>query len=165
VTLSGTGLSGATSVTVSGTGVNAITVPSFTVVNDTTITANFTIGATAAITGALATHTVQVNGPGGTSNTVNFTVFGPTVASITPASGARGTTVPVTITGVGLNGATAVTAGGGLTITITSINPAGTSLTANIAVSAAAAVGARPVRVTTPGGVTPINAAVQFTVQ
>ncbi len=93
VTLTGANLTGATAVTVSGTGVNAITVSNLVVVNDTTITATFTIQAGAAITGGNATHTVSVQTPGGTSNTVSFTVFGPTVASITPVSGRRGTTV------------------------------------------------------------------------
>jgi hypothetical protein len=161
VTVTGTSLTGATAVTVSGTGVS---VPSFTVANDTTITASFTITAGAAITGTGATHTVSVQGPGGTSNTVTFTVFGPTVASISPTSGKRGTAVPVIITGTGLNGATSVTAGGGLTITINSINATGTQLNATIAVGSGAALSTRSVRVVTPGGTTPINAAVTFTV-
>ena len=157
VTLTGTNLTGATGITVSGTGV---TVSNLAVVNDTTITATFTMTA-----GATASNrNVTVNAPGGTSNAVTFTVQLPTVASINPTSGARGATVPVTITGTGLNGATSVTAGGGLTITITSIDPAGTSLTANIAVGAGAATTTRNVRVVTPGGTTAINNAVQFTV-
>jgi hypothetical protein len=172
VTLTGTNLTGATAVTVSGTLANAIAVSNLVVVNDTTITATFTIGATASITGAAATHTVSVQTPGGTSNTVSFTVFGPTVASITPASGARGTTVTgVTITGTGLNGATAVTAapplGGGpngLTISAPVVNAAGTQLTVNITISGTAGLSTRNVRVNTPGGTTPVNAAVTFTV-
>ena len=170
VTLNGTNLTGATAVMVSGTGANAI---SATIVTntDTTITATFTILAGASITGPAATHTVQVSTPGGTSNTVNFTVFGPTVASITPTSGRRSTTVPVTITGVGLNGATSVTAapgvGGGpngLTISAPVVNLAGTSLTVNITISGTAGLSTRNVRVVTPGGTTPVNTGVTFTV-
>ena len=171
VTLTGTNLTGATAVTVSGTGANAIAVSNLVVVNDTTITATFTIQAGAAITGANATHAVSVQAPGGTSNTVSFTVFGPAVVSITPASGKRGTTVPVTITGTGLNGATSVTAppplGGGpngLTISAPVVNAAGTQLTVNITISGTAGLSTRNVRVATPGGTTPINAAVTFTV-
>ena len=171
VTLTGTNLTGATAVTVSGTAANAIAVSNLVVVNDTTITATFTIQAGAAITGANATHAVSVQTPGGTSNTVSFTVFGPAVASITPASGKRGTTVPVTITGTGLNGATSVTApppaGGGpngLTISAPVVNAAGTQLTVNVTISGTAGLSTRNVRVATPGGTTPVNAAVTFTV-
>jgi hypothetical protein len=67
VILTGTNLTGATAVTVSGTGVTASGV---TVVNPTVVRANFTIGATA----ALGPRTVSVTTPGGTSNTVTFTV-------------------------------------------------------------------------------------------
>jgi hypothetical protein len=171
VTLTGTNLAGTTAVMVSGTGANTIGVSNLVVVDDNTVTATFTIAANASITGAAATHTVQVSTPGGTSNTVTFTVFGPTVASITPASGARGATVPVTITGNGLNGATSVTAapggGGGpngLTISAPVVNGTGTSLTVNITISGTAGLSTRNVRVNTPGGTTPVNTAVTFTV-
>jgi hypothetical protein len=171
VTLTGTNLAGTTAVMVSGTGANTIGVSNLVVVDNNTVTATFTIAANASITGAAATHTVHVSTPGGTSNDVTFTVFGPTVASITPASGARGTTVPVTITGNGLNGATSVTAappgGGGpngLTISAPVVNAAGTSLTVNITISGTAGLSTRNVRVNTPGGITPVNTAVQFTV-
>jgi IPT/TIG domain-containing protein len=160
VTLTGTNLTGATGIAVSGTLLNAIAVSNLVVVNDTTITATFTIGASA----SASAHLVVVNTPGGTSNSVTFTVQLPTVASITPTSGSRGTSVPVTITGTGLNGATSVTAGSGVTATITSIDPAGTSLNATFAVSAGAGLTTRNVRVVTPGGTTASNAAVTFTV-
>jgi hypothetical protein len=70
VTLTGTNLLGSTGLTVSGTG---ITISNFTVVNATTITANFTIAGTAGQTA----RTVRVNSPnatGGTTNAVTFTV-------------------------------------------------------------------------------------------
>jgi hypothetical protein len=67
VTLTGANLTGATAVTVSGTGVTVNTV---VVVNSTQITANFVIASTA----TLGAHTVSVTTPGGTSNTVTFTV-------------------------------------------------------------------------------------------
>jgi IPT/TIG domain len=105
VTLSGTGLTGATAVNVSGGG---ITVSGLTVVNDSTVTATFTIGAGAALTG----RTVNVTTPIATTNTVQFTVTAasvPTLTSITPTSGARGTTVSITLTGTNLSGSTAVT--------------------------------------------------------
>src|SRR6266550_521703 len=69
VTLTGTNLTGATAVTVSGTGVTAGALT----VTPTTVTTTFTITATA----ALGARTVSVTTPGGTSNTVTFTVTAP----------------------------------------------------------------------------------------
>ncbi len=146
VTLTGTGLTGTTAITVSGTGV---TVSGITVVNDTTVTATFTITATA----TLSARTVSVTAPGGVSNTVTFTVQGPTLASITPATGLHNTTVPVTLTGTNLTGATGVTiSGAGVTCTVTSSTS--TTVSANCAITNAAAHTARSVSVTTPNGTT-----------
>ncbi len=159
VTLTGVGLTGATAVTVSGTGVTASGV---TVVNDTTVTATFTITATAGLTA----RNVTVATPGGNAVLAGaFTVQGPTVASISPTAGLHNTTVPVTITGTNLTGATSVTAGAGITASGISVTAGGTQLTANFAITNGAAHTARSVRVVTPGGTTPINAAVTFTVQ
>ncbi len=150
VTLSGTGLSGGTGVTVSGTGV---TVSGFTKVNDTTVTATFTI-----TTGAtLSARNVAVTTPGGigtpaSTNTVTFTVTGPTLASIAPNTGIRGSTVPVTLTGSGLTGATAITVSGtGITVNSVSVVNA-TTVTANFVISGTATVSARTVSVATPIG-------------
>ena len=149
VTLTGSNfLTGATAVNVSGTGV---TVSAVTVVNPTTVTATFTLAVTAG-TGA---RTVSVTTPGGTSNAVTFTVAvppPPTLASIAPATGAQGTTVPVTLTGTTLAGASAVTVSGtGVSCTISG-TPTATTVNANCAITAAAALTARTVTVTTPGG-------------
>jgi len=77
----------------------------------------------------------------------------PTLTSIAPTSGVRGTTVPVTLTGTYLDGATSVNAGANITCTIA---PPGqtslTTLTANCAIGTGAALGARTVAVTTPTG-------------
>jgi hypothetical protein len=67
VTLTGTNLTGATSVNISA---NGVTVSSFSVANDTTINANFAISNGA---GNLGAKNVSVTTPGGTSNTVTFT--------------------------------------------------------------------------------------------
>ena len=158
VILTGTGLTGTAAVTVSGTGVTAGAV---TVVNSTTVTATFTITAGAGLTA----RNVTVTASGITSNAVTFTVVGPTVTSITPNTGANGTSVPVTITGTNLTGATTVTAGGGITVTTgITVNAAGTSLTATFPIGVAFLHTTRNVRVTTPGGITPVNPAVTFTV-
>jgi hypothetical protein len=147
VTITGVGLTGATAVTVSGGGV---TVSAFSAVNDTTVTATFTI-TTGAATGA---RNVTVTTPAGVTNAVTFTVQGPTLTSISPVNGNRGTTVPVTLTGTNLTGATAVAiAGGG--VTCTGITSTATTVNANCAITAGAGLGARNVTVTTPIGTTP----------
>ncbi len=148
VTLTGTHLTGTTAVTVSGTGV---TVSGITVVGDTQVTATFTIATTA----ALSARNVSVATSGGTSNTVTFTVTAPTLASINPATGVRGTSVPVTLTGTGLTGATAVNvsgAGNGITVTNLSV-VSDTQITATFVIAVTAPLSAgRNVTVTTPGG-------------
>ena len=148
VTLRGAGLTGATAVNVSGGG---ITVSGLTVVNDSTVTATFTVGAGAALTG----RTVSVTTPIGTTNTVQFTVTVasvPTLTSISPTSGARGTTVPITLTGTNLNGATAVTtSGGGVACTISG-TPTATTVNASCVITAGAGLTTRNVSVTTPVG-------------
>jgi len=161
VTLTGTNLIGASGVTVSGTGV---AVSNVAVANSTTVTATFTISATAGLTA----RTVSVTTPGGISNTVTFTVVNPpapTLASIAPNTGARGTAVPVTLTGTNFTatGTTvAVVSGGGITVSGITVNAAGTSLTATFTISGTAPLSARNVSVTTPGGT---SGTVTFTVQ
>jgi len=78
----------------------------------------------------------------------------PTLTSIVPTSGVRGSTAPATLTGTFLDSATAVTVSGtGVTCTIA---PAGqsslTTLTANCVITPGAALGARTVSVTTRTG-------------
>ena len=147
VTLTGNNLTGANAVS-AGTG---ITVTGVRVVSPTSVTANFAIGLTA----PTGSHSVTVTTPNGTSNAVTFTVNPPlpTLISISPATGHVGTTQTVTLTGVGLSGATAVTVSGtGVTGTVTSST--GTTVTATFTISANAATTARTVSVTTPNGTT-----------
>ena len=149
VTLSGTNLTGATAVNFTGTGVSAVVTGS----TATTVTATFTITAGA----ALGTRGVSVTTPGGTTNLVNpaFTVVAPTLTSIAPATGTHGTTESVTFTGTNLTGATAVNfSGTGVSAAIT--GSTATTVTANVTITAGAALGARSVSVTTPGGTTNI---------
>jgi hypothetical protein len=162
VTLTGTNLTGATAVTVSGNN-NGVTVSGITVVNSTTVTATFTIAGNAGI----ATRNVSVTTPGGTSNTVAFAVTAPpppTLTSVTPNTGTRGSTVPVTLSGTNfVNGLTinVTRAGGGgasgVTVsTIVVVNP--TTVTANFVIDPNASLnnqGVRALNVTvTEGGVT-----------
>jgi YD repeat-containing protein len=95
-----------------------------------------------------------------TAQTAVSATAGPYIQSLTPASLARGTSTSVTITGVGLTGATtlrfinAATGANDTTITVSNlvVSPDGTSLTATLTVSGSAALGARIVVVATPNG-------------
>jgi hypothetical protein len=159
VTLTGSNfISGATTVAVSGGGV---AVSGVTVTSTTQISATFTISTGA----ALGVHNVSVTTPGGTSNTVPFTVQGATLTSISPNNGARGTTVPVTFTGANLTGATAVTGlgGGGTGVTFNSLTVVNsTTVTANLVISGGATLGILNLGLATPIGNTNT---IPFTVQ
>lgn len=84
---------------------------------------------------------------------------GPHILSTSPGSITRGTSVTLTVNGVGLSGATVIrfiTAGGtnDTTITVSNIvvNGDGTSLTATLTVSGSSALGSRTVFIATPNG-------------
>ena len=166
--------------TVGGAGVTVNTV---VVGSSTSLTASFVLDAAAAV----GARTVTVTTAGGTSAGQTFTITlpapdAPTLTSVAPNQGARGTTVAVTLTGTNLvAGATTVNvSGSGVTVTNITVSggtaqtanarrrtsqPAavsgGTSLTANFVIDPAAADGARTVTVTTAGGT---SAAQTFTI-
>jgi hypothetical protein len=73
------------------------------------------------------------------------------VTSITPATGALGTTIAATITGSGFASGATVSMGGGITVTNVSVLSAN-QLTATLVIGSGAALGARDVIVTDPGG-------------
>jgi YD repeat-containing protein len=81
----------------------------------------------------------------------------PVVTAVTPGSGARGTTVNVTLTGAGLTGATALTvlrngaADSSVTVSNLTSTPDGTNLTATLTIDGSAPVGGRVLRVTAGG--------------
>jgi len=142
VTLTGTNLSGATSVSFGSTGASIISDTS-TQITVTSPAGNGTVN-------------VMVTTAGGTSNGVQFTytVPAPTLKGISPKSGSTAGGTQVTLTGTNLSGATSVSFGAaagkissdsGTQITVTS--PAGTAGKVNVTV-------------TTPGGT---SNAVQFT--
>jgi hypothetical protein len=148
VTLTGTNLTGAFAVNIAGTGV---TVSNVVVVSATTVTATFTITNVA----ATGPRNVRVSTPGGTTNPVTFTVVAPpppTLTSITPTSGARGSSVTVTFTGTNLTGTFAVT-GIGVFIPVTNLTVVSpTTVTATLSISRLAPLGVRNLGLTTPGG-------------
>jgi hypothetical protein len=138
VTLTGTNLTGATAISVSGSG---FTVNGLTVVDDTTVKATFVIAASA---GTGGTRTVSITTPGGTSNTVNFNVVNPptaTLASVSPNTGTRSTAVPVTLIGSNFTtGSTVAVSGGGVSVGgITVVDS--TTITATFTISGSAALG------------------------
>jgi hypothetical protein len=149
-TLTGAGfVAGGTTVTVAGGGVS---VTSVVVAGGTSLTANFVIDRLQ----AEGPRTVTVTTAAGTSSGQIFTVTvplppgTPTLASVSPNQGTRGTTVAVTLTGTNfIAGATSVTVGGsGATVTNVVVGST-TSLTANVVIDPTAAVGLRTVTVTT----------------
>jgi hypothetical protein len=149
ITLTGSGLTGATAVNFSGGG---ITVASLTPVSDTQVNATINI----AVGAAAGARNVTVTAPGGNSNAVTFTVTVPPAGlfSIMPTTGARGTVQPVVLTGISLTGATSVNVnGGGITVSgVTVVSD--TQVNATFTITPTAALTARNVTVTTPGGTT-----------
>lgn len=116
VTVTGTGFTGATSVTFNG-----VADPTFNVVSNTQITATVSPTAT--------TGKIAVTGPGGTgTSTTNFTVTSPFITGSSPTIGPWGT--QVVISGGNLTGATAVKFNGTGAITF-SVN-SGTQITATV---------------------------------
>lgn len=100
---------------------NGVAQPTYTVVNDTTITADVPAGATS---GPIAV----TNAFGTTISSFNFNVIQvPTISSFAPAQGTIGTTV--TVTGTNFGSVSAVTVGS-TTTTFTIVNP--TTITFNI---------------------------------
>ena len=147
--MAGSGFITGATVGVTGSG---ITVSNVTVVSGTQITATLNIAANAT-TGA---YNISVTTTGGTSNTAAFTVNGsnglPTLTSVTPSSGARGTSVNVTLTGTNFTPASQVRLqGAGLTQTnIVVVSP--TQITATYNISSTVATGPHNTWIVTSAG-------------
>ncbi len=135
VTINGTNLTGATTVTFGG-----VAAASYTVVSATQITAVVASGG--------ASGVIAVTTPGGSANSASAITFTPppTITSSTPMTAASGATV--TINGTNLTGATAVSFGGVAAASFTVVNA--NQITAVVASGGASGA----VTVTTPGGTT-----------
>ncbi|MGO4649606.1 IPT/TIG domain-containing protein [Nocardia sp. 2YAB30] len=134
VTLTGTGFTGATSVFF-----GILPATSFTVNSDTQITAVTPVG--------LGTVPVTVTTAGGRSNAVSYTyVLLPILLSLIPSSGPSAGGTTVTLTGVGLSGATGVSFGATPALSFTVVSD--TQITA----VAPAGLGTVQVTVTTAAG-------------
>ncbi|HEY2384210.1 MAG TPA: IPT/TIG domain-containing protein [Terriglobia bacterium] len=162
VTLTGTGFAGngtpgcqtgAAAVSAGGSG---ITVSGITVSSDTSLTANFAIAAS----GSLGAHAITVGTDGGASNAATFMVSipvapPPSLTSIAPSSGVRGTSLTVTFTGTNFDtiaGGTNVTADdGGISIGQVTVASA-TSLTAVVTIGASETLGIHNLKVATTSG-------------
>ncbi|MGW5443166.1 IPT/TIG domain-containing protein [Streptomyces asiaticus] len=137
VTLSGSGLMGATAVRF-----GAVNATSFTVVSATQITAVVPSGS--------GTVQVTVTGPGGTSNGVSYAyvaVAAPALTSVSPGQGPVGGGNTVMLSGSGLTGVTAVTFGSTPALSFTVA-----SATQITAVAPPGAAGPVQITVTGPGG-------------
>ena len=151
VTLNGTDLTGATAVNVSGAGVTC-TAPS--VSSGVLATTSCTVSQTAGTTN----RNLTVVTPNGTTNSQTLAVQGATLTSIAPVSGSRGATVPVTLTGTLLTGATQINvAASGITCSISGTATA-TTVPANCSIPYTEAIGQRNVTVVTPQGTTNVAA-------
>src|SRR5262249_7258810 len=117
----------------------------------------------------LTARNVSVTTAGGTATLNNaFAVVSaaPTVTSVIPNSGVRGTAVQVTITGTNFTATPSVSAGAnGVTVSNVAVNAARTQITATFTISASAFVSTRDVRVTTANGTSATNVNDRFTVQ
>ncbi|WP_221179443.1 beta strand repeat-containing protein [Streptomyces botrytidirepellens] len=136
VTLTGSGLGGATAVRF-----GSVNASSFTVVSPSQITA-------VAPPGSAGPVQITVTGPGGTSNGITYTyVAGPVLSGVSPNQGPAAGGTSVTLTGSGFTGATAVRFG--------SVNASSFTVVSSTQITAVAPPGsAGPVQVTVtgPGG-------------
>jgi hypothetical protein len=153
--------SGATTVTITGSGFGAATsvkfgnvaATSFNVVNANTIAA-------VAPAQAAGTHSVTVIIPGGVSATgpaCQYTYNLPAVTSVRPATGSKAGGTSVTIIGSGFTGTTAVKFGNVAAARFNIVNS-----TTIAAITPAQAAGTHSVIVTTPWGASPAVAAGQY---
>jgi IPT/TIG domain len=139
VTLTGTGFTGAT-----GVSIDSVLATNLVVVSDTSITATTPAGPSGA-------QSVVVSTPSGSSaaNTLfTYIAAAPALSSILPTTGPIAGGTALTLTGAGFTGATGVTVGGVVTPFVVA-NDTTITLT-----TIAAAAGVAPIVVTTPAGVT-----------
>jgi hypothetical protein len=142
VTITGTGFVSGAVASVSGTGV---TVSSTSFVSSTQLTAKISIAATAT-TGPRNVTVTQPGGSGSCTGCLSVAV-GPKPTGVSPPSGARGTAVPVTITGTGFGNNAKVAVSGGVTVSnVVVVNT--TTINATFTIPSGAATGQRTITVT-----------------
>jgi len=148
VTLTGTNFTAGSTVGVSGSGVTA---GNLAFVSATQITATLTIGAAA----PAGSYNLSVTTPGGTSNTVPFTVntssLVPVLSSIAPNTGVQGSSVNVTLTGSNFTPQTTLRLGGNASQSNVVV-VSSTQMTATFILPAASSIGAHNVYVVNAAG-------------
>jgi len=146
VTVTGTAFdsAGTSTLSFSGTG---ITVNSYGTRNATTLTANITISAVAALTARDVTITNSDTQTGTLAAAFTVTSGTPSPASISPTSDEQGYTGNVTVTGTNFSTGTLSFSGTGITVNSYSVQNA-TTVTANITIAANATLSARDVIIT-----------------
>ncbi|MEY4787513.1 MAG: hypothetical protein RL692_1407, partial [Planctomycetota bacterium] len=148
ITITGTNLTGASSVTVVG-----VAATSVNVVSPTSITAVTPAGSAGA-------KSVAVTTAGGTASlpsAFTFVVPTPTISGVSPSSGTTLGGTAITITGTNLTGVSSVTVGGVAAMSVSVVSS--TSITA---VTPAGSAGAKSVAVTTPFGTASMNDAFTY---
>jgi len=153
---------GGTSITITGTGLAGATAVRFGLTNATNFAVNSGTKITAtAPAGTVGTVDITVTTPGGTSTTSAADQYtyaaAPTVTGVSPITGPAAGGTSVTIAGTNLAGATAVKFG---TVSATITTDTATGITATAPAGSAATV---DVTVTTPGGTSATSAADQYT--
>ncbi len=146
ITIEGTNLTGASAVKL-GTGV---VVNHFNVLSANQLTVNISLASDA----TAGTRDVSITTPGGSFTLANsFTVNQalPVITSISPDQGSQGTTLNITIGGMNFSGASEVRLGADIAVYSFNIISSN-QIMANITIVSGAALGAREVSVTTPGG-------------
>ncbi|GGJ62265.1 IPT/TIG domain-containing protein [Streptomyces brasiliensis] len=131
ITINGTGLSTATSVSFGGVTATP------TVISDTAITVVVPAGA------AAGPVSVSVTTAGGTNNGLSYTyIADPTITTITPSSGPASGGTALTVTGTNLDSTTSVTFGGAAapfavinTTTLSVVTPSGTAGAVDVVVT------------------------------
>jgi len=151
VTLTGTGLTGGTVNVTGGLLGTGITISNVQVnAAGTQLTATFTIAALS----LPSARQVSVTTPLGSSGTVPFSIVNPpalTFTQISPVSGARGTAVPVTLTGTGFTQAGTSVTVSGTRVTVSNVTATSdTTITATFTIQGTATTGARTVTVVNP---------------
>ena len=120
---------GNTSVTITGTGLAGATVKFGTTAVAATTNTTGTSITFKTPAGSVGNTTVTITTTGGsTSGTFTYAVL-PSVTSLSPASGAATATTTVTVTGAGFNGGPATVTIGTKTVSPTTVNAPGTSMT------------------------------------
>ena len=152
VTLTGTNFTAPATINIAGSGVTASNV-SLTSSTQISATINVASGATT------GTHNVSVSTPVATTSSVAFSVNGntggggttPSIVSISPSSGAVGTTIRVTINGRNLTNLSAipifVTGSGVAVSSVTPVGTTGTTISATFTIAATATKSTRFVSV------------------